>query len=499
MLDNMAAKTCSSAVRAMKSRGLVALTAALLGIGWAGGVDAQNANLSATPQSGDIPVFTERYDPAEFCADGSGDGPCDVAPVDVPEFDASFVYRFLAYHAQRPFDRFSWQAFTALMSPRRPSDVASPKAVWEGFPTKRDVFKTVALPNQACAADLPEGHLLLASYVQSSGDILIDQAGNFVLFETRINPAAANYIRDNGLDHANGRAGFAASGQEISFPVGQLGHVINSSPVASVDGAASSIPHAAPGEMGAQTLKFAWRILPDTDAAHEASYYTKPARIALVADQTLDGKPTCLDVTVGLVGLHIVQRVASGNGDRWIWASFEHVDNVPLAANARRPNSIITDDPFPVGCLAPMDQTGDFAFFGGKTANGKAANQALAQDVKWAADAPYARTVDGDVVVGPDIVRCWRLFSGTAETNFVWQDKLSDTIWQNYMLLGTQWIGNPGGAPFGVGEVPRFLTNSTLESFTQHHSDATCLGCHNSATTDAGQNANFTFLLDPDM
>ncbi|WP_238318508.1 hypothetical protein [Thalassospira australica] len=468
--------------------------------GWGSNdVAAQNADLRAASGVGDIPVFTDTYQGAEFCADGSTDQPCDRVPVDVPEFDASFVYRFLAYHAQRPFDRFSWQAFTALMAPL---DAPDRQALWESFPTRRDLFADLNYPNRVCASDLPDGHLLLASYLQSTGDILIDQAGNFVLFETRINPVAADYIRANNLHMPAGRAAFAHSGQAIEFPTG---HVLagdnnadpnSSNPKATGDETAT-IPRSAPGVMGAQLLKFAWRIMPGNDASAVKNYVTRPARISVGADQTLDGRAKCLDVTVGLVGLHLVQRVASGNGDRWIWSSFEHVDNVPLAANARRPNSIITDDPFENGCLAPGKLDRNFAFYGGQLAANAPANQSVSGDMKWADHAPYARLPTGKPARSPDIVRCWRLFSGTAESNFVWQGKLDGTVWQNYMLLGTQWIGNPGGAPFGIGEVPRYLTNSVLESFMQDQSDATCLGCHATATSDAGQQSNFTFLLDP--
>ena len=467
------------------------------------GVQAQNATLSANPARGEIPVFVEDYNNAEFCSDGTGTGPCTVAPVDVPEFDANFIYRFLAYHAQRPFDRFSWQAFTALMAPL---DEPAKPALWQSFPVRRDLLSEVSYPNPACADNLPDGHLLLASYLQTTGDILVDQAGNFVLYETRINPVAARYIRENGLDTKAGRTAFAMSGKSIAFP---LGRVSPTDRVTVQSDAASEnvIPPAGPGDMGAQLLKFAWRILPDDVAASPAvrhGYYTRPARISLGAYQTLDGRPACLDVTVGLVGMHLVQRVTSGNGDRWIWSSFEHIDNVPLAANARRPNSIITDAPFANGCLAPTEaanqEGGDqpvYAFYGGKADTGHLANDPIAGDLKWADHPPFARDPSGNPVVAPDIVRCWRLFSGTAETNFIWQRKLDGTVWQNYMLLGTQWIGNPGGATFGVGEVPRYLTNSVLESFMQHQSDATCLGCHSRAATDAGQPSNFTFLLDP--
>ncbi|OAZ14842.1 hypothetical protein TH15_03320 [Thalassospira profundimaris] len=469
---------------------------------------AQNASLQRAPGDGDIPVFTDAYDGSEFCADGSSDAPCAIAPVDVPEFDASFVYRFLAYHAQRPFDRFSWQAFTSLMDPlHRPNQPAR----WETFPTKRDLFAEVTYPNPACGKDLPDGHLLLASYLQSTGDILIDQTGNFVLFETRINPVAADYITANNLQTRSGRAAFAQSGQAIDFPTGHLQadlakvvSAVSTKAAAANDPANNAIsdvgpiiPVAAPGVMGAQLLKFAWRILPTDDATQNSRYLTRPARISLSGDQTLDGRAKCLDVTVGLVGMHLVQRVASGNGDRWIWSSFEHIDNVPMAANARRPNSIITKEPFENGCLAPGAVDQQYAFYGGLGASGDPANQPISGTLKWADHTPYARLSSGGRATSPDIVRCWRLFSGTAESNFVWQGRLSGSVLANYMLLGTQWIGNPGGAPFGVGEVPRFLTNSTLESFMQDQSDATCLGCHARATSDAGQIANFTFLLDP--
>ena len=482
---------------------------------------AQNANLTAAPDAKTVPVFTDRYPETEFCADPDLAAPCLVAPVDVPEFDASFVYRFLAYEAQRPFDRFSWQSFVAVTAPD--PDRAG-RARWETFPTSRDLFAEVAMPNPACRDGLPDGALLLASHVQSSGDMLVDQAGNFILYETRINPVAADYIRKNRLNHEDGRLDFASAGMAVDFPMGR-------SPETRVIGAAkptaSIITASGTGEkpnaptkallgdgqlgrvMGAQLLKFAWRILPDKTASDDEAnkprsdgYFTRPARIALDGDVTLDGKPTCLDVTVGLVGMHLVERVTSGNGDRWIWSSFEHNGTAPLAANARRPNSIITDTPFADGCLAPDPSTLEaptdgFVFYGGHTKPGKPANQSIQADLRWADNAPYARNISGDPITPPDIVRCWRLFSGTAEANFVWQNKLAGTVWQNYMLLGTQWIGNPGGAPFGVGEVPRFLSNLALESFIQHQSDASCLGCHATATTDAGQDANFTFLLDP--
>ncbi|WP_404423091.1 hypothetical protein [Thalassospira australica] len=463
---------------------------------------AQNPNFVASKKVDEIPVFDAVYPEDEFCTTAGVGGLCAAPPVDVPEFDANFIYRFVAYEAQRPFDRFSWQSFISLFWPNDaaglpvPAGYSNPdngRAPWESYATKSDLFDDLSFANDRCRTGLPAGHLLLSAFVQSSGDILIDQAGNFILYDTRINDVAADYIRWNDLDTMQGRLAFAQSGQSVEFPMLTLsagGKVADNSELL-----ASDKTWLTPG---AQLTKFAWRIM--TDAADRKRYYTRPARIALAASDTLGGTPKCLDVTVGLVGLHLVQRVKSGNGDRWIWSSFEHADNAPLAENARRPNSIIANDLFPDGCLAPEKTDRDYIFYDGGAGVDKAdraANGIIKSDLRWADQPPYARDPDGNPVAAPDIVRCWRLFSGTAEANFVWQRKLEGSVWQNYFLLGTQWIGNGGGVPFGIGEVPRFLTNTALESFIQHQTDGTCLGCHATAFSDAGQPSNFTFLLDP--
>ena len=129
------------------------------------------------------------------------------------------------------------------------------------------------MPNPACRDGLPDGALLLASHVQSSGDILVDQAGNFILYETRINPVAANYIRRNGLDHESGRLEFANAGQPVDFPMGHgpntrvsntgsfaKGVIKTASASDSADAvvADAAVDARKNSVMGAQLLKFAW-------------------------------------------------------------------------------------------------------------------------------------------------------------------------------------------------------------------------------------------------
>tara|TARA_R110000868_G_scaffold79102_1_gene225073 strand:- start:14840 stop:16447 length:1608 start_codon:yes stop_codon:yes gene_type:complete len=500
--------------------GVVVFLAALCTISLAAW--AQNPNFVASKRGNEVPIFDAVYPDDEFCATAGLGGLCAAAPVDVPEFDANFIYRFVAYEAQRPFDRFSWQSLISLVWPH--DGAGQPilagykypdagRAPWESYPGKRDVFSGLARINDAdagCRADLPQGSLLLSAFVQSSGDVLIDQAGNFILYDTRVNNVAADYIRWNNLETAAGRMAFAQSGRRVEFPMMMLSAGPSVAVVADNSGLLAS--DKTWFKPGAQLIKFAWRIMAEPQNAVNSGasgqstdldrYYTRPARIAVASKDAVDGAAKCLDVTVGLVGLHMVQRVKSGNGDRWIWSSFEHVDNAPLASNARRPNSIVATDLFPDGCLAPDTVDRDYIFYhhgkGAWLGDNRVANRVVNADLRWSDHAPYARDRNGNRVTAPDIVRCWRLFSGTAEANFVWQRKLGGSVWQNYFLLGTQWIGNGGGVPFGVGEVPRFLTNVALESFIQHQDDGTCLGCHAAAFTDAGQPANFTFLLDPD-
>lgn len=68
-------------------------------------------------------------------------------------------------------------------------------------------------------------------------------------------------------------------------------------------------------------------------------------------------------------------------------------------------------------------------------------------------------------------------------------------VWSNYMLISTQWRGAAISPLFEHGEVPRFLANTTMESYLQDDPAGTCLGCHAAAATAAGKPSNFTFLL----
>ncbi|WP_417842293.1 hypothetical protein [Thalassospira sp.] len=528
---------------------------------------------------------------ADFCADPAFDTqPCPILPTDIAQFDASFIYRFVGPESQRPFDQFSWQSFIAMTWPLTANGVALPYGQ-AAHPAKGDVPRWQRLVNRDqlitgeggvspfaraeafCGAGdspstslppKPADTLLLYAFHQATGDVLVDQAGNYVLYETRLNDVAAGYIRDSQLASFTGRSRRAETGNEISFPMQDPN---KQDPGKNADGSGDmSGKEIVGGDRqvlknvdghrvgpGATLLKFAWRVLSPDD--NPAQFLTRNARLFVPARDSVTRNPFCRDVVVGMIGMHLVQRVVSGNGDRWIWSTFEHVANAPLAANARRPNSFIAKKLFPDGCFAPTGQepgilqtgneknianlqrfnlfgmagginapleqaknrlppnpdtimmktkiTGEAATTGAGTmsavagSGGETVNQGVVRPALWAEHAPYAVDQTGQAIAPSQIVRCWRVFEGTDKTNTLWHQALAGSVWDNYFLVGTQWIGNGGGAPFGVGEVPRFLSNVALESFIQHQETGTCLGCHSTARSDAGQLSNFTFVLAP--
>ena len=98
------------------------------------------------------------------------------------------------------------------------------------------------------------------------------------------------------------------------------------------------------------------------------------------------------------------------------------------------------------------------------------------------------------------------------QLNTVFRKLLQGSVWANYQLISTQWVGELGTLP-----KPAFLANVTLETFNQIPSppsdgpfpypspkynpfapnvSASCMKCHFVATTASGKLAgDFSFLL----
>lgn len=94
--------------------------------------------------------------------------------------------------------------------------------------------------------------------------------------------------------------------------------------------------------------------------------------------------------------------------------------------------------------------------------------------------------------------------ANTAAINARFQQALRDvnpdSVWANYMLVGTQHPQlptdptDPQGRPF-----PLYLANSTIETFLQGDTppvSSSCIACHNRATATANAKpSDFTYIL----
>ncbi|NMM43578.1 hypothetical protein HH303_03750 [Rhodospirillaceae bacterium KN72] len=429
---------------------------------------------TALPQESraELPAFKER-----FCFAEPYDRPCAVFPIDQTDFSEFFEYMIVEAKAQEPFDFFSWQAFVALNWPYAAPDRPAPslsdtgRYAWTYYARRDDVI-SAARPATDCR-DRSDGRGVYTwDLAQADGNVLIDIDGNFAVYETRMNDVAADYIRSNALNTLAGQEKFAP--KAVSFPLG------------------------GDGRMPSVLMKTAWRIL--TGKPSDSRYLQADGIVSVPTEASESGEPLCLTVRLGLVGMHIVSRVKSGNGDEWIWSTFEHRDNVPIAENARNINSIYARDLFPGGCKAPKEAQTEtaspegYAFFDPDCPT-CATNAASTKRWSWADTAPFARLNGSPPDRASQIVRCWDIFPRTDEINAQWHAALAGSVLTNYQLVSTQWRGANASAMFEHGEVPRYVSNTTLETYLQYDKTGSCLGCHAGAATAAGQSANFTFLL----
>jgi len=185
---------------------------------------------------------------------------------------------------------------------------------------------------------------------------------------------------------------------------------------------------------------------------------------------------TCREVEVGLVGLHIAHKTKSS--PQWIWASFEHVDNVPLSGTRGsatfNDGSVFPTPKTPPSCLdAPLpNKPWDPGF------------------IPCFLDKKQLINVDRREPIAPEI----------EEINRAWQQKLKGT-WAHYQLTVVQWPWdnyNPTlTGPEALPTPPCYyrptntnLVNSIMETYNQpqistcpipppkEHVAFTCMGCH---------------------
>jgi hypothetical protein len=405
---------------------------------------------------------------------------CGAAPNPLPVIAPTIFPKLLGHRSDAAFACLMWQSFIHLNWPARtdapgmpdqsqPFGSANP-TVWETFKPYDQVFlssgnqpgpwtirRAPAFLPTALADRVANGearyllqtskfspaildHLKhdLGERVQVGGGTLVDQTGQSVYYEMLLNQDEYNYIVRNGLYAADTQLAFAQQ-RGIVLPTG-----------ATSDGPTGSIE-----------VKAAWKIMSPGDLA-TGRFHTRPAVL-------VDGA----QVTVGLVGLHIYQRVEGF--DQGVWATFGQIDNSPL-------------DPPPA--------SGTYSFFNpscsGCAVNVQTQPPTPTQVVRMFAATPPIQRVN---IYAQQLIR-------SADQN---------NPFQYYELLGVQWpttacptlpstpcIGIPGQKtplPDGI-PTPTTLMNPVLETFLQTP-NTSCLGCHIMASDAQGGSyaTSFSFLF----
>ncbi len=428
---------------------------------------------------------------------------------------------------QRGFDFYSWRTFIALNSPAdgtTPIEKAQADTPtrWEdmsNFKQLLDVMLPPGVPPAVWPADtdgikaererlvpkecrdqhdkMPD--LMIVKMIEESFNEpfktgpLIDQNGRYAIFDILMNRQMFQYIKDH---HLNTKAGQAENADlAVDFPAGQ-----------------NSV-----AAFGSFMLKVSWKILTPEEIAAKNFHM----RRALVLMPPGDKRP-CLDRTLGLIGFHAVHKTVSR--PQWIWTSFEHVKNVPdrneVAANKLESSYNF----FSVKCKADCPA------------------ENATPPYPWNPDPGLELRFRTDDSFKSQIVRETPLTDAAKNMNAVFHSMLpASSVWQNYMLLSTQWPSafaihctglrsqnEPDPKTDFVKQpdmtcspAPTYLANSTLETYSQADPKAddpdsfavplatsSCIACHSNAVgfqrtasnREGGRpnlnQSDFTFMLE---
>lgn len=356
------------------------------------------------------------------------------------------------------FDDYSWRTFIALVWPAMIGQRGTPdpaqtlskeglplvfetlKADWETFQpngTSPTVWNDTSVAYMPCPNAKP-GEFILSSFTKfgNVGEagvgnltfVLIAQNGTFVRYLAAYNePEFTSILSNKWYLAANLPQGRTPPGNPITFPSGSL------------------------------NVKSSWIDM--RNIPHPERYHTRTAWLQDPISGTCGNNP----VTVGLVGLHIVQKTPSR--PQWIWSTFEQVDNVP-------PPNYTAPQP-------PTKPTQTFTFNDGT-------------NTKMPIDPPAAYRWSTAIQTPPppiNIQRVMPIDSDTITTNAIWQQALSqqNSVWQYYQLTMTQWPtavppnpalpGIPQNTLPGTGATSAFA-NTTLETWGQTKIRFGCMGCH---------------------
>ena len=377
---------------------------------------------------------------------------------------------------QHGFDRYSWLTFVALNSPAdgvtKIGEGSGPgkdaRAIWETYKQLPDVmlengadpgeWETRHVPDACKSLDAPGRmivHIEEETFNQpfKSGP-LIDQNGNYALFTIFMNREMFDTIKTNKFYSRAVQRDFAGG---VKF---------------------SSGTNAAPGSLGAVMLKVSFKVIAGKD--DPAKFHTVDALIYTPEKKNPQRDATCVAAQLGMIGFHAAHKTQFAS--QWVWTSFEHVNNVPDLADAIAQRNLLEHYHFynrecdPIKC--PINQLPPKPWDPRVQPFPNGYKSQIARVIPVTADAARMNG-ESQAVAG-----------------------IKGTVWENYMLLSTQWPTDTNNKIDLMGvPAPTYLANTTLETYSQGSvplASSSCIACHLNATSQqkSAQPSDFTFILE---
>ncbi len=197
-----------------------------------------------------------------------------------------------------PFYRGGWQNFLIAT---QPDSTGKPALVTDLFPAADAIFT----PKNA-----PTGTLSYLGDVKQAGlrETLIDQNGNTLYYSIEVNPAFADFIKQNGLTTSKAIQAYPTATPNLFFPP------------------------------GVAEFKAAWQLVEGDQATIDAatqnyiSFKTTIPTLRQTTDangnkQIIEDRTVPISATVRLLAIHVVFTLPGH--PEFIWASFEHTTGPP--------------------------------------------------------------------------------------------------------------------------------------------------------------------------
>ena len=427
---------------------------------------------------------------------------------------------------EEEFGQFAWETFVALNwpadcsngQPKEETLGQNPDAprVWEFYQYPEDIFqdngeepnpqlvKPPQCQNQQNLSRSVARNLRITEFASNSilqptelmsdpnlsillpgHEPLVDRAGNYILNEARMNSIEVKQIVNNGWYSAKNLVQFDNQFNDQGNPFELM--CSNKELYPDPTNSHSKVPCSANDSEGVIELKVAWMVFPTPVPDQLKSKYYTTTRTFNV--KTVNGDKT-VTAPIGLVGFHIVQKTSRQG---WIWSTFEHKDNAP-------------DDMH----LNPPEMDHYSLYDKDCTTNCEKNTPHATEPYLWRDEFPHAVTkIEGNQIVEQNrsqITRLVPISDIVKKLNEKWQMALADvsdtSVWQNYQLIGVQWLGSPYVPYETEGNLRRVkplkLANVTLEPYVQKSElGSSCIACHTHAVLPPAQNvkADFSFLI----